>query len=271
MFCTGCGYEITDDSQFCPRCGKRLMVEQEKKDENDIGNVTKNYSQPDEPVMIQKKHEAEPQDEKEIRKKEWIAAGIISGIVAVAVVIGMIVFWFTYLKDEVQRIDEQKASEQIIQEKQILTSEEHGEELTSEKEESKEAQKNLNGGEIESKTETMISEEVVLYQNEDSENDMQEKYETGGGDFLLPDSDCQYITKEDLKEFDAEQCRLARNEIYARHGRKFQDEAVQKYFEGCSWYEGLIEPDQFEESLLNEYEVSNRDLIVEYEKEKGYR
>lgn len=139
MFCTGCGYEITDDSQFCPRCGKRLIVEQEKKDENDIGNVTKNYSQPDEPVMIQKKHEAEPQDEKEIRKKEWIAAGIISGIVAVAVVIGMIVFWFTYLKDEVQRIDEQKASEQIIQEKQILTSEEHGEELTSEKEESKEA------------------------------------------------------------------------------------------------------------------------------------
>ena len=65
--------------------------------------------------------------------------------------------------------------------------------------------------------------------------------------------------------------RLARNEIYARHGRKFQDEAVQKYFEGCSWYEGLIEPDQFEEALLNEYEISNRDLIVEYEKEKGYR
>ena len=175
------------------------------------------------------------------------------------------------LKDEVQRIDEQKASEQIIQEKQILTSEEHGEELTSEKEESKEAQKNLNGGEIEFKTETMISEEVVLYQNEDSENDMQEKYETGGGDFLLPDSDCKYITKEDLKKFDAEQRRLARNEIYARHGRKFQDEAVQKYFEGCSWYEGLIEPDQFEEALLNEYEISNRDLIVEYEKEKGYR
>lgn len=74
-----------------------------------------------------------------------------------------------------------------------------------------------------------------------------------------------------MKKFDAEQCRLARNEIYARHGRKFQDEAVQKYFEGCSWYEGLIEPDQFEEALLNEYEVSNRDLIVEYEKEKGYR
>ena len=270
MFCTGCGCEITDDSQFCPRCGKKLMVKQEKKDENDIGNVTK-YSQSDEPVMIQKKYEEEMLDEKEIRKKEWIAAGIIAGIVAVAVVIGMIVLWFTYLKDEVQSIEEQKVTEQTIQEKQVLTSEEYGEELTLEKEESKEAKKNLDGGEIESKTETMISEEVVLYQNEDRENDREEKYETGSSDFLLPESDCKYITKEDLKEFDAEQCRLARNEIYARHGRKFQDEVVQKYFESCSWYEGIIEPDQFEESLLNEYEVSNRDLIVEYEKEKGYR
>lgn len=271
MFCTGCGYEITDDSQFCPLCGKRLMVKQERKDENDIGNVTNNYSQPDEPVMIQKKYEAELQDEKEIRKKEWIAAGIIAGIVAVAVAIGMIVLWFTYLKDEVQRIEQQKATEQAIQEEQIISSEEYGEELILEKVENKEAQKNSDGEEIEPKTETMISEEVVLYQTEDSENDMEEKYETEGGDFLLPDSDCKYITKEDLKEFDAEQCRLARNEIYARHGRKFQDEAIQKYFQSCSWYEGIIEPDQLEESLLNEYEVSNRDLIVEYEKEKGYR
>ena len=233
MVCENCGTEVKEGSTFCPRCGKKLMVKQEKKDENDIGNVTK-YSQSDEPVMIQKKYEEEMLDEKEIRKKEWIAAGIIAGIVAVAVVIGMIVLWFTYLKDEVQSIEEQKVTEQTIQEKQVLTSEEYGEELTLEKEESKEAKKNLDGGEIESKTETMISEEVVLYQNEDRENDREEKYETGSSDFLLPESDCKYITKEDLKEFDAEQCRLARNEIYARHGRKFQDEVVQKYFESCS-------------------------------------
>jgi hypothetical protein len=90
-------------------------------------------------------------------------------------------------------------------------------------------------------------------------------------EYLLPGSDSQYLTEADLYGFTAEQCRLARNEIYARHGRIFKDEALQEYFNSCSWYEPLIEPDDFQESSLNVYEVANRDLIVKYEEEKGYR
>lgn len=99
---------------------------------------------------------------------------------------------------------------------------------------------------------------------EDEIEEMQSEY-------ILPESDSRILTKEDLDGFDANMCRLARNEIYARHGRMFNDTELQEYFNGCSWYEGSIEGADFEESLLNDFEIVNRDLIVAYEEEMGYR
>lgn len=64
---------------------------------------------------------------------------------------------------------------------------------------------------------------------------------------------------------------MARNEIYARHGRIFKDESLQEYFEKFDWYYPIIQPDDFEESMLNDYEIANRELIVEYETEQGYK
>lgn len=68
-----------------------------------------------------------------------------------------------------------------------------------------------------------------------------------------------------------EESRIARNELYARHGRRFDDEELQGYFDSCDWYEGTIVPADFDDSVLNEYEVANRDLIVMFEEEQGYR
>ena len=68
-----------------------------------------------------------------------------------------------------------------------------------------------------------------------------------------------------------ETCRYARNEIYARHGRLFQDQQMQDYFNSCSWYSGQIAPEDFQESVLSDIERYNRDLIIEYEQEMGYR
>ena len=84
--------------------------------------------------------------------------------------------------------------------------------------------------------------------------------------YFILHSDSEYFTEEDLAGFDVETCRLARNGIYARRGRMFQDEALQAYFEQYDWYVPTIEPDAFEESMLNDYEIANRNLVVEYEK-----
>ena len=90
-------------------------------------------------------------------------------------------------------------------------------------------------------------------------------------DYILPKSDTTFLTVDDLRGLSKDECRIARNELYARHGRKFDDEYLAQYFSQFEWYHPTIEPADFEESLLNDYEIANRDLIVQYEKDQGYR
>lgn len=89
-------------------------------------------------------------------------------------------------------------------------------------------------------------------------------------DYILPESDSRYLEVRDLNGLSAEECRLARNELYARHGRLFDDETLQAYFDSKEWYKGTIAPSDFKEDTLNDYEMYNRDLIVRYEQEQGY-
>lgn len=100
----------------------------------------------------------------------------------------------------------------------------------------------------------------------------EDKIANGVNDYMLPGSDSRYITTADLDAMTKEQIKIARNEIYARHGRKFEDEQLKNYFSQFTWYNPTIEPDDFkDEALLNKYEIANRDFIVQYEKDKGYR
>ncbi len=78
-----------------------------------------------------------------------------------------------------------------------------------------------------------------------------------GYEFVFPNSSDSLLQEPDLWNLSASQLRIARNEIYARHGRRFADEELQRYFNQCSWYEGAIAPKDFEENVLNETERSN--------------
>ena len=98
--------------------------------------------------------------------------------------------------------------------------------------------------------------------NEEQSEDMDREY-------VLPNSDSQYLTYTDLVGLSAEELRIARNELYARHGRKFRDTNLQEYFESRSWYQGTIEPDDFTDKIFNEYELANKALITSYEHELG--
>lgn len=67
---------------------------------------------------------------------------------------------------------------------------------------------------------------------------------------------------------------IARNEIYARHGKIFQNEYLASYFSSCSWYEAKEGKAEITERELNEVEISNLKLIVaaeeSYAKEHPY-
>lgn len=90
-------------------------------------------------------------------------------------------------------------------------------------------------------------------------------------EFVFIDSSYNYISYERYSNLTELECKIARNEIYARHGRKFADESLQAYFDACSWYEGIIEAGDFSENVLNEYELENLSRITEYEENMGYR
>lgn len=77
-------------------------------------------------------------------------------------------------------------------------------------------------------------------------------------EYILVNSDCEYLGLEDLEGLSEEECKIARNEIYARYGRLFSDESLQAYFDSCDWYEGTISPDDFDENMLTDIEKAKR-------------
>lgn len=89
-------------------------------------------------------------------------------------------------------------------------------------------------------------------------------------EYVFAGSDQYEIYEEDCDGLTALECKIAKNEIYARHGRKFQDEALQNYFDSCSWYNGTIEPEDFTEDMLNDIEIANLEVICSYEDYMGF-
>ena len=54
--------------------------------------------------------------------------------------------------------------------------------------------------------------------------------------FILPFSNTRALTESDLIELTPNELRIARNEIFARHGRRFTDEWLQAHFNDMPWY-----------------------------------
>lgn len=79
--------------------------------------------------------------------------------------------------------------------------------------------------------------------------------------FMIPFSSIKPIDEENLTFLSDNELWIARNEIYARHGRVFKNMYLQRYFDSCSWYaeEGKSE---VPESELSEVERANLEKIV---------
>lgn len=79
----------------------------------------------------------------------------------------------------------------------------------------------------------------------------------GADQMFFPDSDSRLLTEADIAGMTSAELRLARNEIYARHGRRFSSQDLQSWFDSCSWYEGTIAPAEFDEGVLSSIEMQN--------------
>jgi len=82
------------------------------------------------------------------------------------------------------------------------------------------------------------------------------------GDYVISDSDTRLIQEAEIRDFTPWQLKVARNEIYARHGRPFVHKDLQCYFATKSWYK--ID-ESFTESSLSVIENKNIATIQAYE------
>lgn len=80
-------------------------------------------------------------------------------------------------------------------------------------------------------------------------------------DFVLPNSAGVYYSRADVRSLSQEAREIAKQEIYARHGRSFSDANLQEYFNFRRWYSPGYE------TALNTIEQANIFLLENYEKE----
>lgn len=76
-------------------------------------------------------------------------------------------------------------------------------------------------------------------------------------EFVFPMSHTIRLEDADLLTCSDNELFVARNEIYARHGRWFRDFYLSNYFDSCSWYHGTVSSDEFDETVLSQVEKDN--------------
>lgn len=103
--------------------------------------------------------------------------------------------------------------------------------------------------------------EKLIATAEKAETDKKNAVAKKDSEYIIPDSNSRYLTESDISGLSLQQLNYAKNEIYARRGRKFDSVELQEYFGSKSWYRGTIEPSQFTNDMLNDYEIENADLL----------
>ena len=147
---------------------------------------------------------------------------------------------------------------------------EHQEELKKEEEQ---AEAEEGSAEEEGRQDEMEKEEKSDQKTKKSQETSKKTEDALSGDYVIADSNSRYLTSNELQKFSLKEINYAKNEIYARWGRKFQSKELQDYFNSKSWYKGTIEPDAFRWDIFNNYEKANAELLskIEFERDpKGY-
>lgn len=161
-----------------------------------------------------------------------------------------------YMKKQKQDIEQQEGSQEEKSTEESLNIEEFFDSATD-------SDKNTNA---EADSDTEVSEadaKVYLIQGNEKSSNRYEK-----ADHLSYTTVTKY-TLQDLSILDSYGLKITRNEIFARHGRMFNDQELQEYFKRQQWYVPQIAANDFDTSCLNEVEKYNVNLISVYEEQIG--
>lgn len=98
-----------------------------------------------------------------------------------------------------------------------------------------------------------------------TESKKTEEKKVDSRDYICPTSNSALLTDADIKGLSSQQLNYAKNEIYARHGRMFDSQELQDYFNSKSWYKGIYSASDFDanysSSLLTDVERKNVEFL----------
>lgn len=304
MFCENCGAKLKEDDRFCPECGTPVKVssdagreqgqqtyqqpgydEQQTYQQPEYGgqqpyqqpgfSEQQPYRQPEQRQQFyqQEYQEPDPQRREEIKrrkvqekkKKNQTVTLVVLGV-AVAALLAAVIFGIWMLMKPAK--EEEYASPQVS----VSPTEEPDE---KEDTEGKKEEKEKEDKEEKEEKVTVTATPTPTAEPTPTLPPVTTVKPTPApaGDFIFPDSNSRYLSYDEVYAKNQQELSYARNEIFARHGRKFKSADLQSYFGSKSWYTPLYEPDEFaaiQDSLFNDYEKENIKQITKVEKDKGY-
>ena len=174
--------------------------------------------------------------------------GVIAGIAVLAVVIFLAITMFA--GDGDKKNEEGTNSSKVEEQEKTPVKEEVKQE--EDKEEVKQ-------GEIEGED---------TKKEETSKEESKEEIKTDDSEYIFPESNTRLLSRAEVEARTKEELRLARNEIFARHGMIFGGD-LEEYFSSKSWYRGTVSSEEFYDKVeMSLTEEENIILIQEVESAK---
>lgn len=81
---------------------------------------------------------------------------------------------------------------------------------------------------------------------------------------IFPNSSDEYLSSSDVESLSSNDIQEAINEIYARHGYKFNNDELTDYFSKYDWYHPTISSEDFSTNVFSDIERKNIELLSEY-------
>jgi len=253
MYCSKCGYELQDGTNFCRKCGSKnifnnLITNEKKstfdvtasKDINTKQTTSKNVNtdQITSKNVTTKQTNSKETNSKQKNPKKNNTQGtkhkgfIVFGVLIILLSVG---FGSYYISISKFFSDKAKDSAEVSKKKRIIPMDD-----------------------AISKVPTSKPDVTVATNKTDISNINSPEY------YIFPKSDTEKLLESDVSKLNKENLILARNEIFARHGFVFKTEEYKSYFTNKSWYKPNPAFKGFD-GELNAVEVYNINFIKKYE------
>ena len=228
MFCTKCGKQVRDGLKYCTNCGAPIKQHESaatgsqsrivaggkvnlKKDDDNVKPAA--VSQPSNSISFNTVNTGGNAPVKKPKKNKGIKIAIIT-ILGIILAILLIVFALVQTGVISISVSDNEKQESTLDKSKSSKREKEKERRAKEKESESESESEASTVPTVEQTEpntmpTVAQTESVTVPSTVAMN----------SEFILPDSSTRVLDKSELAGFSAEQCRLARNEIYAKHGR----------------------------------------------------